>query len=81
MKKLLIAAAAVLGAAGVASAQQAPFLYGNYSPDVIEAYNTGRVQVSTDADLSSRAFAVDNVYSTDHGIVSAQSAADLRSGQ
>lgn len=85
MKKLLIAAAAVVGFAGVASAQQAPFLYGNYTPDVIDAYNnsdaSNQARVSTGTEFSSRASAVDSAYNSDHGIVSAQTTNDLRSGR
>jgi len=82
MKKLLIAAAAVVGFAGVASAQQAPSLYGNYTPDVLEAYNTpDQARVATGGQFSSRASAVDGAYSTDHGIVSAQTLNDVRSGK
>jgi hypothetical protein len=81
MKKLLIAAAAVVGFAGVASAQQAPFLYGNYTPDVLEAYNNSDQTRATGGEFSSRASAVDGAYTTDHGIVSAQTTNDLRSGK
>jgi hypothetical protein len=39
MKRILIAAAAVVGFAGAAAAQQAPQLYGNYSANVLNEYN------------------------------------------
>jgi len=39
MKKILIAAVSVFGFVGVASAQQAPFLFGNYSPNVLNEWN------------------------------------------
>jgi len=39
MNRILIAAAAVLSLAGVASAQQVPTLEGNYSSNVLDAFN------------------------------------------
>jgi hypothetical protein len=39
MTRILIATAAIIGFAGIASAQQAPFLYGNYSASVLDQYN------------------------------------------
>lgn len=39
MNRILIAAVAALGFAGVAAAQQAPVLTGNYSANVLDAYN------------------------------------------
>jgi len=39
MKAILIWAVSVLGFVGAASAQQAPFLIGNYSADVLNEYN------------------------------------------
>jgi hypothetical protein len=86
MKKLLIATVAVLGFAGVAAAQQAPQLVGNYSANVLEAYNANQLDQtrvsSTGTDFNSRASAVDSAYSTDHGgIVSAQTSDDIRSGR
>jgi hypothetical protein len=81
MKKLLIAAAAIVGFAGVASAEQAPFLYGNYTPDVIAAYNGSADTRASASDFASRASAVDSTYTTNHGVLSAQTSDDLRSGR
>ncbi|MCV0394278.1 MAG: hypothetical protein K5872_13820 [Rhizobiaceae bacterium] len=39
MNRILIASATLLAFAGVAAAQQAPVLVGNYSANVLDAYN------------------------------------------
>ncbi|MDN2565317.1 hypothetical protein N1F89_03710 [Aquibium sp. A9E412] len=39
MKRILIAAAATLTFAGAAAAQQAPFLQGDYSANVLDRFN------------------------------------------
>jgi hypothetical protein len=55
MNRILIAAVAVLGMAGVASAQQAPQLSGNYSANVLNSYDNGARQGDANVDLSSYA--------------------------
>lgn len=55
MNRILIAAVAVLGLAGVASAQQAPQLSGNYSANVLNSYDNGARQGDAGVDLSSYA--------------------------
>ncbi len=55
MKKLLIAAIATVGFAGAAAAQQAPFIAGDYSSNVLQNYNQsyeGGAAVDMSADMS-----------------------------
>lgn len=55
MKKILIAAIATVGFAGVAAAQQAPFIAGDYSSNVLQNYNQsyeGDAAVDMSADTS-----------------------------
>jgi hypothetical protein len=61
MNRILIAAVAVLGLAGVASAQQAPFLAGNYSANVLNSADNG-TRAGDSVDLSATA-SVTNVRS------------------
>ena len=55
MNRILIASAAILAFAGVASAQQAPFLAGNYSANVLETYNNDRASDAMAVDFGSTA--------------------------
>jgi hypothetical protein len=57
MNRILIAATAVLAFAGVASAQQAPALIGNYSADVLNDYNGTTTAGDTGAVFTSAASA------------------------
>ena len=66
MTKFLIASVAILGFAGVASAQQAPALYGsNYDASVLNGYST--MQGQSGSVVSGSASAVST---TDQGVAS-----------
>ena len=66
MTKFLIASVAILGFAGVASAQQAPALYGsNYDAAVLNSYSTTPVQSGSTVSGSASA-----VSTTDQGVAS-----------
>jgi hypothetical protein len=93
MKTILIAAAAVFGIVGVASAQQAPVRVGNFAPNVLRAFDeqasmTGvGVDTSRTASIGGRAAtsSVERAARPDWSpcldIVSAQSCPSIRSGR
>jgi hypothetical protein len=57
MNRILIAATAVLALAGVASAQEAPALIGDYSANVLNDFNETALQGNVDTGFTSSASA------------------------
>ena len=57
MNRILIAATAVLALAGVASAQEAPALIGDYSANVLNEFNDTALQGTVDTGFTSSASA------------------------